>query len=443
MKLAKLSLVAIVVAGLASSSFAADTLADAFKNGKVAGELKAWYFDRDTGDNNTNTLALGNADLFSTGVMLGYVTDPLNGFTFGATFQSNYAPFADKDAKNLYGTDMYGSGAVLSEAYVVYTMKNTTAKIGRQFIASPLVNSSSSSMIKEAFQAAVLINTDLPNTTLIAGYSDKMQGKTSDYDGAVAGADSKAPSFKKEAVFYGTGAANVFGFNGAYTAAAINKSITNLTLIGQYLFVNDVEFTSGGDAQVFYAEGNYVLPLSNMKLLFDVTYRGSKTSNAGFDFFHVEGDMYQGRVGFQELAGFNASFAYSTVSSDQSVLLGAGNGPTTYTAPLIRGADATSGANADAYKFEVGYDFAKVGITGLKVLGQYVKINQDVATNTSGIVLNGATADTKSTYLEAQIAYDLPTIKGLTLSLEYEDGKVETATTKNTSDMRFRANYKF
>lgn len=448
MKLAKLSLVAIVVAGLASSSFAADTLADAFKNGKVTGELKAWYFDRDTDNANKATyvagdVAQGSADLFSTGVMLSYVTDPLNGFTFGATFQSNYAPFADKDAKNLYATDMYGSGAVLSEAYVVYTMKNTTAKIGRQFIASPLVNSSSSSMIKEAFQAAVLINTDLPNTTLIAGYSDKMQGKTSDYDGSVAGADSKAPSFKKEAVFYGTGAANVFGFDGAYTAAAINKSIANLTLIGQYLFVNDVEFTSGGDAQVFYAEGNYVLPLSNMKLLFDVTYRGSKTSNAGFDFFHVEGDMYQGRVGFQELAGFNASFAYSTVSSDQSVLLGAGNGPTTYTAPLIRGADATSGANADAYKFEVGYDFAKVGVTGLKVLGQYVKINQDSATNTSGIVLNGVTVDTKSTYLEAQVAYDLPSVKGLTLSLEYEDGKVEAATTKNTSDMRFRANYKF
>ena len=35
MKLAKLSLAAIVVAGLTTSSFAADTLADAFKEGKV------------------------------------------------------------------------------------------------------------------------------------------------------------------------------------------------------------------------------------------------------------------------------------------------------------------------------------------------------------------------------------------------------------------------
>jgi uncharacterized protein YdbL (DUF1318 family) len=50
MKLAKLSLAAIVVAGLATSSFAADTLEGAFKEGKVSGELKAYYFDADSGD---------------------------------------------------------------------------------------------------------------------------------------------------------------------------------------------------------------------------------------------------------------------------------------------------------------------------------------------------------------------------------------------------------
>jgi len=447
MKSVKLSLVAFIVAGLTSSSFAAsDTLADAFKNGKVTGELRAWYFDRDTGDQNTNTLAKGDADLFSTGVMLSYVTDSLYGFSLGTTFQGSYAPSADKDAKNLYGADMYGSGAVLSEAYVTYTLGNTTAKVGRQFITSPLVNSSGSRMFKEAFQAAVLINTDLPNTTLVAGYSDKFQGRTSDYDRSVDGSDSEMPKFKKEAVFYGTGTtagSNVFGFDGAYTAAAINKSITNLTVTGQYLFVNDVELTKGGDANVFYAEGNYVVPLSAMKLLLDATYRGSRTSNATFDGFHVEGDMYQGRIGFQELAGFNASFAYSTVSSDQSVLLGAGNGPTTYTSPLIKGAEVTSGANTDAYKVEVGYDFTKVGVTGLKVLGQYVKINQDKATNASGIVLNGATVDTESTFWEGQIAYEIPSLKGLTVSLEYEDGKKETTSTVNSSEMRFRANYKF
>lgn len=131
--------------------------------------------DRDTGNANpatsipggapAGTLGKGNADLFSTGVILGYITDPLYGLSFGATFQGNYAPFADKDAKNLYAPDMYGSGAVLSEAYVTYTLGKTTAKVGRQFIASPLVNSSGSRMIKEAFQAAVLINKHISTNT--------------------------------------------------------------------------------------------------------------------------------------------------------------------------------------------------------------------------------------------------------------------------------------
>lgn len=250
--------------------------------------------------------------------MLSYVTDSLYGLSLGTTFQSNYAPFADSNAKNLYGTDMYGSGAVLSEAYVTYTLGKTTAKIGRQFIASPLVASSGSRMFKEAFQAAVLINTDLPDTTLVAGYSDKMQGEHRIMTEVWLVLIQRCQALK-EAVFYGAGtsrgsagspagASNVFGFDGAYTAAAINKSITNLTLIGQYLFVNDVEGTNGGDANVFYAEGNYVVPLSSMKLLLDATYRGSRTTNPTFDSFHAEGDMYQGRVGFKELAGFNASF---------------------------------------------------------------------------------------------------------------------------------------
>ena len=59
MKFAKLSLAAIVVAGLTSSSFAADTLADAFKDGKISGELKAYYFTKDNGTK--------DADIFTTG----------------------------------------------------------------------------------------------------------------------------------------------------------------------------------------------------------------------------------------------------------------------------------------------------------------------------------------------------------------------------------------
>lgn len=63
MKLTRLSLVAIAVVGLTSTSFAAETLVDAFKNGKITGELKAFYFDRDTGDN-VASVGAGDASIF-------------------------------------------------------------------------------------------------------------------------------------------------------------------------------------------------------------------------------------------------------------------------------------------------------------------------------------------------------------------------------------------
>jgi hypothetical protein len=455
MKLAKLSLAAIVVAGLASSSFAeSTTLADAFKNGKVNGELRAWYFDRDTGVTPTaarytaaNIGKQGSENIFDTGVSLGYVTDSLYGLSLGLTMQSSYSPFANDAEKQMYAADMFGSGAVLSEAYIQYQIGKTTAKVGRQYIATPLVNGSGSRMIKESFEGAVVVNTDLPSTTVFGGYADKFQGRTTDITKSVTFDQSDIGEFKKTAVFYGagsTGGSNVFGFDGAYTIGAINNSISNLTLTAQYLYVNDVSTLAGtvlGDANVFYGEGNYVVPLNNMKVILDAGYRGSRTTNV-LDTAHLEGDLYQARVGFKELAGFGASFAYSTVSSDQSVLLGAGNGPTTYTAPLIKAAEVTSGANTDAYKVEATYDFSKVGVVGLKVLGQYVYVDQDAVT---GVVYNGVAAKTKNKFWEGQVSYDIPSLKGLTLSLEYENATKEVANAADvdSNEMRFRANYKF
>jgi len=69
-------------------------------------------------------------------------------------------------------------------------------------------------------------------------------------------------------------------------------------------------------------------------------------------------------------------------------------------------------------------------------------VNQDAKTIT-GAVLNSVDVDTESTFWSGQIAYDIPSLKGLTVSLEYEDGKKETTSTVNSNEMRFRANYKF
>ncbi len=460
MKLAKLSLAAMVVAGLASSSFAADNLADAFKNGKVKGELKAWYFDKDTNEAQGSTRTLngktfaydGKEDIADFAVELNYVTDSLYGFRFGATFQGVATPFASDESKILYNDSQYGPGAVLSEVYLGYAIGKTDIKVGRQYISTPLVGGSASRIYKESFEGATIVNTDLPQTTLVAGYVSKFQGRTGTIS---AGAqDDGAPTFKKAAVFgVATPGTTSLAFDGAYTGLVINKSITNLTLTAQYAVVNDVADLA--NASVYYTEANYVLPVAGFKLGFDANVRGSRTGNA-LDNSQLEGDYYAGRISISELAGFGASFAAGTTSGDQAVIAGMGNGPTSYTSTMIRGTSTRMGADTDSYLAQVTYDFGKVGVTGLTAVAQYGWTEQGKfksKTNASGFT---ATSD-DYTNTAFGLTYDVQaaSLKGLTIGLQYETQTrdrtaynattgVQGATTSlDTDELWFKAGYKF
>ncbi|MDD3343891.1 MAG: OprD family outer membrane porin [Sulfurospirillaceae bacterium] len=447
MKFAKLSLAAIVVAGLTTSSFAADSLTDAFKNGKVKGELRAWYFDKDTEKLNSSTAptsvihdAAKTGSIFDTAIILNYVTDSFKGFTLGATMQSSYSPFADTEAKTAFKDDMWGSGAVLSEAYLGYKIKNTTTKIGRQFISTPIVNGSGSRIVKESFEGATVVNTDLPSTTVIAGFVDKFQGRTSAGMGHAAG---DAPSFEKRAIFLGVSASTTYAFDNAYTIAVINKSIPNLTLTGQYAWVGDVNKVE--DVDVYYTEAKYVLPMNGFKLGFNANFRGSKTdlvTGTGVNAISYDGTQTAGRISISELAGFGASFTAATTSSDDAVIAGMGNGASSYTATLVKASSPSLRANTDSYRLDLTYDFSKIGVNGLQGILQHGVANQDRV----------KTAQTSADYSSYAIGltYAVPALKGLSLAVQYEKQEIETTrysnNTKFTADLdelRFRANYKF
>lgn len=435
MKSAKLSLAAIMVAGLATSSYGAGTLADAFKNGKTKGELRTWYFDRKVENDSAKS-----ADIINTAVILNYVTDKFYGFSLGGTFQSNFAPGADNAAKDVFKSDMYGSGAVLSEGYLGYDIGKTAVKAGRHFISTPLVNGSGSRIVKESFEGATIINKDVPDTTIIGGYVDKFQGRTSYAMGEPAG---DAPSFANRSIFYGISGSTTYEFDGAYTIAAINKSIPNLTLTGQYLGVGDVKVgTRKSDLQVYFTDAKYVLPMDGYKLEFGINYRGSKTDDPLSATTKYDGTYTAGEISVSELAGFGASFAAATTSSDDAIISGMGNGAQTVTATLIRAGGPTMTANTDSYRFNVTYDFSKIGLTGLKALLQHGWTNQDR-------VGSAATSSDYSSYA-GSLDYDVPLLKGLTLSVQYETQENETTkyatntkTSIDTDELRLRANYKF
>lgn len=408
MKLAKLSLVAIVVAGLTSSSFAADTLADAFKNGKLTGELKAYYFDRDTGDANNVSAEKGDASIFVTGVTLNYITDSFNGFKMGTTFQSSHSPFATTEAKNVFIGDMYGSGAQLSEAYLSYSLKKTAITAGRMFLSTPLVAGSGSRVVKQAFEGATLVNTDLPNTTLGFAYVDKYQSRTNS-SGDIASFDQ----YK----------------DGAYSLFAINKSIQGLTLTGAYARVLEYK-TAIADLDIFYAEGKYEGKASNFTYNLAGQYWLNKFSDPQAATLDDTMNAFGLKAGVG-IYGFDAYVAYSKMSDDKTVsttddtknklVYGVGSGTDRlYTqSPIISGNYVRG---TEAYAIDVAYNLNKDTKIGVDYLVTEDPVRGDLSY--------------KAVY--GSYAFD-GALKGLSALLQYEkEGK-----DGNDEELRFKANYKF
>lgn len=417
MKLAKLSLAAIVVAGLTTSSFAADTLADAFKEGKISGELRAWYIDRD------KDLANSSSDLFLTGMQLRYNTGTFYGFSLGFTTQTSAAPFADDQAKEVFGTnqndDLYGSGTQLSEAYVNYTIGKTTAKIGRQFIKTPLVGSSTSRMITQSFEAALVTNTDLPSTSIMVGAVSKFQDRT-DGDGGVG----QFEELNKDHDY-------------AYTAMVINKSIPNVELTVQYLTFDDDAKGSTASSRIqgykdYYFEAEYTNKYNN----FDY---GIAANYLYTDWKHYdEATMYGVKLNLG-YGDFKTYVAYSSISDDagnKGVKAGLGGGaqPNYVKGKQIR--VGTYSSDTTGYSVDANYNFKQIGLTAG---ARYTQL--DVASKAAD------QNDQSITDFYGSYKF-LGALKGLETELLYtilgdESAKTAAAGSGKGEELWFKANYKF
>lgn len=399
MKLANLSLAALCVAGLGTCAFGADTLADAFKEGKVSGELKAFYWDRDRNP------AISGESIFNTGVVLGYTTGSFNGFSLGLTGQANSAPFASSNAKTQFGWDEYGSGAQLSEAYLAYSAGKTTVQVGRMFLNTPLIASLGNRIVKEAFEGASIVNTDLPNTTLTAAYVQKFQAQT---DGA--GNIGKFTTYSNP---YGV---SPLLEDGAYTLVAVNKSITGLTLTAAY--AEDLN-TNGSMA---YAEAAYSAMVNAFTYGLAAQYYYSDKDVTG----SKNADLYglKASLGYGALGGY---VAYSSVSKDATVTPGIGWGADlAYTGTIIL--SSSYPANTDAYAIGLSYAFTP---TTTLATSYTVTDDDDLSYGKASYVS-----------LTGNYAFE-GALKGLNLLVMYDKENRDKAGALDKHEFRFSASYKF
>lgn len=240
MKITKMSLAAVAAIAMTMGANAEVTT-------ELSGDAKIWYETADSSDN-TESARAGN----------GLFHQNASGLTHGAAAVSveakgkagvlgyglkytavdtlgleNNLVSGIRQASN--GSDPLQTAHWAEKAFITYQMGNTTAKIGRQHLDTPLAFTEKWNIAANSFDAAVLINSDIENVTLIGAYVGKGNGGnevpgTAPKDGfstVISGGDFRA--FGTNGYMTPLGVVALTG-DGAYAAAALVKPMSDLVL---------------------------------------------------------------------------------------------------------------------------------------------------------------------------------------------------------------------
>ncbi|MGP2656134.1 porin [Malaciobacter sp. WC5094] len=316
----KLSLSLIATLAILNTANA-NSLSEAFSSGKASGELKSQFYQKESNDSK-------KVNIWTNGINLSYHTADYNGLSAKVTFQAASVATEDLDENpNAYDADQNVSGAVLSESYIQYKMNNTTLKVGRQYLATPLIASSGSRIFKESFEAATLTNTDIKDTSISLMYVGKYQGRTDGNEGA--------PSFDSLG-------------DGVFSIYATNNSIKNLSLAGQYVKAKNLLANNTKDVSIYYLNAEY--DFNAFKL--GAQYYGSDDNGAA----NNDGNAYALKAS-TNIKDLSLAASYSEVSKDGGIdAWHLGNGADyIYTWSWYAGSRYS--ADMKATKFEAGYKF--------------------------------------------------------------------------------------
>ncbi len=216
---------------------AADSLAEAFSNAKTSGQIRAFYVDRSidaASNNNRNSLAIGGS--------LGIETEQYKGLSIGMKYYTtNGLRIHDASAPTAGGTEYdpslyggnYDSYSVLGEAYLKYcfcdtALTNTTITIGRQKLNTPLAGADDARMLPNLFEAVVIANTDIKDTTLIGAHVTKEAVGTF---GNVYGAGSQLSLQSGYGLGYKAGTSGEFANMGEIALGAAGKDTNGVTAV--------------------------------------------------------------------------------------------------------------------------------------------------------------------------------------------------------------------
>jgi len=314
MKFTKMSLVAALLIG--SSAFA-------IENTKVSGDAKLYY---STSDAKAGYAALSNkSDLFGkdnsaadAAINLNLTTDLLKNDLVSISAGAGYTVLTTLGLENNFVSNVWGSAHTatangnpypakvnnanwMNEAWVAATVSKTTVKIGRMELDTPLAFTETWSIEKNTFEAAVVVNQDVPDTTIVGAYIGNGNGTT---DGSVA---TDIPGLTRAPLAVGGvvndgGDFNTYGKSGAYAIGVINNSFKPLTVQAWYYDLSKL-------ATAYWLQAD----LNCQKipgLIAGLQYTSTTVGNGDAS------QTFAGMVGYEVKDLLTAKLAYSNTSTD-------------------------------------------------------------------------------------------------------------------------------
>lgn len=364
MKLVKMSLAAAVLLG--ASAFAID-------NVKISGDAKVFY-----GTDNKDQAAGVSDDLFSqansyadTALRFGVTADLAKGVSMGATA---YAVSTLGLENNLVANTWTGAhdaavedSAWAGELWVAATLGKTTAKIGRMEIDTPLAFSEKWSIVPNTFDAAVLINQDIPDTTLVGAWVGKSNGVD-----AVTGSTSAAD---RDAIMRDGAKFTKFMQKGAYAAGVVNNSFKPLTAQAWY-------YNIGMVADAFWLQADIDCQMvKGVKIgaqYADIDVKTGGVLGAAAQ----DSSAYAFKLAYQGIEGLNVSAAYSQADDKGSVQIQnvAASGQSKLYTEAWWNYTYVGSKDAEAINLTAEYDVKNIAKFG----AYYTTVSNDIAAGVAG-----------------------------------------------------------
>jgi len=304
------------------------------------------------------------------------------------------------------------TGGWISEGYLTYGIGNTMLKIGRQTLPgslSPFAHSENWNVFENTYDAGLLVNSDIPDTTLV--YAFVWRNNSNGYPqfvDATGGHDFLKTFVKGSGEMATFGRTN--GEKGVHMISAQNKSISGLALTGSWYYGQDFVST-GNDLNILW--GSAAFEMAG----FDVAVQGGQVSPDTLNKTIAYGAKAGGKVSI-----FSAHVAYSHVDDGATGVFNVGGEQT----PLYTQMIINEGAIAkDNDTFTVG--------AGLNLLGGTLGAGYGYTTDNS-------TAE--NDYQEIDVYYTTD-IGGLNLLAGYVNMSYDKAPVDANNVVRLVTRYKF